>query len=176
MFTIRHLIPFSIFALSLTPTLAQATTVSFFQATSYSMPSPTTNTGGLRFTGGGMLLGLGKGKITVQTGGAYVTQVLNGADSGHLVIPLLVRFRLAQSLFVRAGADINYQIDRVSPAVRALDYGLMGGVGIDVPLSFSMGLVVAADYHYSLANTAAAGNLNQNQILGSVGLRFGRPQ
>ncbi|MCM0606694.1 MAG: hypothetical protein KA715_11435 [Xanthomonadaceae bacterium] len=174
MFATRYLIPLSLVLVSLIPE-SQATTVSFYQGSTYSLPSPSGNSGGLRLQGGGMILGLGRGKLTVQTGGAYLTQVLNGADSGHLLIPLWFRLRLAQSLFVRAGAGINYQLDRLNANVRALDYGLMGGAGFDVPLSFNMGLVVAADYYFSLANTAASGTLNQNQFLGWVGLRFGRP-
>lgn len=154
---------------------SHATNIGFFQTSSYSMPSPSSNTGGFRFAGGGMIIGMGHGKMTFQTGGAYITQVLNGADSAHLFIPLWLRIRIAQSLFMRLGGNLNYQLDRIIPTVRALDFGVLAGAGLDIPLGRTYGLVVAADYQYSLANLASAGTLNNHQILGWVGLRFGRP-
>ena len=142
-----------------TPT-SHASNFGLFQTSTYSTAP--------RFTGGGLVIGMGNGKMTFQTGGAYVTQTLAGTDSHHLIVPLWIRVRLAQALFIRFGGNVNYQTDQILPGQRALDFGALGGAGFDIPLGRTYGLVVAADYQYSILN----GN---NQVLGWVGLRFGRP-
>lgn len=165
---------FKLFLATFTLLNAHATTVNFFQATTYSMPSPSNNSGGLSFTGGGMILGLGHGKLTTQTGAAYVTEALHGTNAGYLMVPLWLKLRLAHSLFVRFGGNLKYQVDRLTPGINALNLGVLVGGGLDIPLGRTTGLVVAMDYNHSLSNVSQSGTLNKHALIGWVGLRFGR--
>jgi len=165
----------ALFILISLPQAHAASTLHLFQVSNLTAPTPTTNTGALNIQGGGMLLGFGRGSFSLLTGGAYLTQTLNGVNSGHILIPFLLRLHFMRFFSLRFGGDVNYQLEKIPSNLSGLDYGVVGGVGLDLPLSYTFGIALALDYHYGLNNLAVGGGtFNMNQYQAWAGLKFGR--
>jgi hypothetical protein len=138
-------------------------------------PSPT-GTPGL---GGGLFLAFGLGqRVALELGGLYLTRNYNdGASSNAITMisgDLGLRLKLARVLYLVVGAYGNGYLTNPEP-LTGTDYGVLGGVGIHIPFSPTVALMVRGDYHYALnaLSGASGATITPSEIIATAGLSFG---
>jgi len=152
--------------------------VDVFGAGTYSMatgtPTPTAN---FSYPGGGVIFNFKLGsKVDFQLGAAYLTRTLAiGLNFNQTMVDGLagIKFNFSRMFFLNIGGFYNYYVTDAIASTGS-DYGVDAGLGIVIPLSNSVGILLNPRYHYSLATmTNVFGTYTPSEIIGFVGLSFG---
>ena len=142
----------------------------------YNLPKPTTNSGGFGIGGGGILAELRLGsKVGLELGALYESQMLNTTTSGNIVAPLSLRIWFGHILTFSGGGYVDYQLNNLPANMSALDYGLRGTSGVNIPMSSKLNLIAEGGYKYGLANLSktAGTTMSQSEAFMQFGIRFG---
>ena len=153
--------------------------IDIFGAGTYSMatgtPTPTAN---FSYPGGGLIFNFKLGsKVDFQLGGAYLTRTIAiGVNYNQTMVDGLAGFKLnfSRLFFLNIGGFYNYYLTDALASTGS-DYGVDAGFGLVIPVSSSVGILLNPRYHYSLATmTSGLGTYTPSEIIGFVGLTFGR--
>lgn len=141
----------------------------------YSYPIPTSNRGGWGIGGGGLLAEIGNGKLGIEFGALYQTQILNSVSSSNIEIPVGLRIWPSRFFTFSVGGFVDYQISNLPANMNALDYGVRATLGVNIPITKFCAFMTEVGIRYGIANLARSPSpaLNQVQAMGLIGFRFG---
>jgi hypothetical protein len=142
-----------------------------------------TYTGNTGPIGGGASVRFGGSRFGVTLGGIVQSRTL-GASASHIFgsLPVMLQVRLLKVGFAQAGGYFDYVFSGTVPliagaAMNRVDYGLKGGLGVEIPVG-PINLLVAAHYKYGLASlsTVASTPYSLGGIEYMAGISFGGKQ
>jgi len=130
------------------------------------------------YPGGGLVFNFRLGsKVDLSLGGLYLTSIssVSGVNMTNKMVngQLALRLKFTRSIFIDVGGYYNYLMSS-DQSFTGNDYGVLGGLGIIIPLGQSVGFLIHPQYQYALANIVNGPvTVTQSQVVGMVGFTFG---
>jgi hypothetical protein len=153
---------------------AYAVELDLVGAVTQSMPKGTESpVGKTAYPGGGLILNFKLSRtVDFSLGGAYLARTFTTASeqTEYLINGQAgFRFNLVPALFVNAGGFANYSLNNPL-GTTGTGYGVLGGVGIKIPVMNSIALLIHPQYQYSLSTlTYGSETISPHQVVGFVG-------